>query len=71
MIELPVIDGIIEQKHKALEEANFKTKFYEWRLNNKEEVDRLISNFGFAGKNEKIAESFLMGEFRKLEAKEG
>ena len=28
-----------EQKHKALEEANFKTKFYEWRLNNKEEVE--------------------------------
>ena len=56
-----------QQKHKALEEANFKTRFYEWRLNNKEEADKLLATSGLGSRSEKIAESFLMGEFRKLE----
>lgn len=61
----------VEQKHKALEEANFKARFYEWRLNNKEEADRLLATSGLGSRSEKIAESFLMGEFRKLEAPGG
>jgi hypothetical protein len=60
-----------QQKHKALEEANFKVRFYEWRLNNKEEADKLLAASGFGGRSEKITESFLMGEFQKLESKNG
>lgn len=59
-----------QEKLKAIEDAKFKEQFYEWMLGNEERVNAFIERQGPLAKNEKIRESLLMAEFRKILAQE-
>ena len=58
----------VKQQAQAIEDAEFKAAFHDWKLKNPELVEKLLEGEGAIKRSEKMRDAFLMDKFRDLSA---